>query len=411
MPLVFIYSICCNIKAQVMNRRENFSSIDYLQIEKFQSIGQVAFNRLEAAEFAGWDPFDALNSEFFNATPLRNNRVARLVWTQFFKRMPINLRRAAAVRKSVNAVTLSLASEIYRRQGHREKAKRLTAELLALRTAPTPTGSSGWGYPFPWQSKAFFVPRGAPNVIATAYAVRELAHWQNTSVEGVDVAIASAATLIAERFVRSSPVQSRYIAYVEESDAMVHNANLWGAFVLAVGAQVTGNHEWLELVDDAVSHTLSAQRPDGSWFYGEASHHRFIDGFHTGYVLEALQRISQILPDIHVRAAIDAGLSLYLGNFFETDGTSKYYDAQRYPIDGNPAAQAIITLDALGALPHHRGMATSIMNAAISNLWIEKKGYFAYQRTRKVFNKIEYPRWTQIWLALALSIMTFDEGP
>ena len=41
---------------------------------------------------AGHDPFDALNSRLFQATPLRHSRLARLVWTQAFKRSPVNLR-------------------------------------------------------------------------------------------------------------------------------------------------------------------------------------------------------------------------------------------------------------------------------------------------------------------------------
>src|SRR5918997_7152930 len=53
--------------------------------------------------YAGSDPFDALNSRVFQATPLRRSRVARIAWTQLFKRSPLNLRPLALVPAGRNA--------------------------------------------------------------------------------------------------------------------------------------------------------------------------------------------------------------------------------------------------------------------------------------------------------------------
>src|SRR5260221_7421008 len=50
-----------------------------------------------AHDFAGYDPYDALNSKLFQATPLKHSRIARLLWTQLFKRSPLNLRWLAPV--------------------------------------------------------------------------------------------------------------------------------------------------------------------------------------------------------------------------------------------------------------------------------------------------------------------------
>ena len=56
-----------------------------------------------ARRYAGSDPFDALNSRLFQATPLRRSRLARLAWTQLFKRSPVNLRPLALVPPGRNA--------------------------------------------------------------------------------------------------------------------------------------------------------------------------------------------------------------------------------------------------------------------------------------------------------------------
>ncbi|HEX8636002.1 MAG TPA: hypothetical protein VF703_17780, partial [Pyrinomonadaceae bacterium] len=56
-----------------------------------------------ARDYAGHDPFDALNSPLFRATPLARSRLARLAWTQIFKRSPVNLRSLARVPAERNA--------------------------------------------------------------------------------------------------------------------------------------------------------------------------------------------------------------------------------------------------------------------------------------------------------------------
>ncbi len=54
--------------------------------------------------YAGYDPFDGLNSRVFQSAPLlKDSRLARLAWTQVFKRSPINLRRLARVPAGRNA--------------------------------------------------------------------------------------------------------------------------------------------------------------------------------------------------------------------------------------------------------------------------------------------------------------------
>jgi polysaccharide biosynthesis protein VpsJ len=59
-------------------------------------------------DFAGHDPFDALNSRLFQATPLANSRNARLLWTQLVKRSPADLRGVARVPSERNPKGIAL---------------------------------------------------------------------------------------------------------------------------------------------------------------------------------------------------------------------------------------------------------------------------------------------------------------
>ncbi len=376
-----------------------------LTTTKLIAIANKLDDALHEERYAGWDPFDALNSQLFNMTPLRHVPVARLALTQLFKRSPYNLRKFAGVPKSVNPVTIALATEVARREGRSADASQLANWLVDMRIRDDGDGLQAWGYPFPWQAKAFYVAKNTPNIIATAYAVRELMNWRNNpAVPGAGDAILTAAKLVAARFSVTTEDNRRFIAYVPQSPAMVHNASLWGAYVLTAGVALGGPEPWLKLAEDAVSYSLAAQKEDGSWAYGEAKHHQFIDSFHTGYVLEALHRISRIAPHINVAEALARGTAFYLDNMFEADGTAKYYSRSTWPIDANPAAQAVITFNELG-LSDAGERSREIMAAAVRNLWLEDQGHFAYQKSARKVIAINYPRWTQIWLRVALSLL------
>ena len=133
-----------------------------------------------ARDYAGHDPFDALNSRLFKSTPLNRSRLARLAWTQLFKRSPVNLRPLALVPRERNAKGTALfalaALSRFRATGdeeHATEARRLLDDLLASRVV-TPDGHVAWGYNFDWQGRAFYAPRGTPTVVPTAFAVRAL---------------------------------------------------------------------------------------------------------------------------------------------------------------------------------------------------------------------------------------------
>src|SRR5688572_19815466 len=129
--------------------------------------------------FAGHDPFDALNSRLLRATPFTHSPTARLLWTQLVKRSPLNLRTLALVPAQKNpkgTALFALASlSRYRRlktvESERE-ARELLDELLRMRIV----GYSGaaWGYNFDWQSRHFFAPRGTPMIVPTAFATHAL---------------------------------------------------------------------------------------------------------------------------------------------------------------------------------------------------------------------------------------------
>jgi hypothetical protein len=357
--------------------------------------------RLESADFSGADPFDGLNSRVFAKLPFASLPIARLAWLQLFKKSPYDFRALAKVPPSTNPVTLALAARTYAVTGESEKMRCAIEQLVRLRSEHLRWGHGAWGYPFPWQAKAFYVPRDVPNVIATAYAVRAVSDC-STSGETQRI-VTDAASFVGTELVCQGANAARYIGYVPQSTTMVHNANLWGAYVLALAVS-RGDRSWRSLADAAIDYTVRAQTSDGSWAYGEAKHHRWTDGFHTGYVLEALQLCRNLLQRHDLAEPIARGTEFYLKSFLHDDGVVPYYADGRGPLDVNNFAQMVVTLKCVLPTPDWVALADRTLAAAIRELWCPELDAFAYQRRGRHINRIIYARWTQIWMMHALSL-------
>ncbi len=297
-----------------------------------------------ARQWRGDDPYDGLNSPLARLLP---GRWARQAWTQLHRRSPVNLRRLCGIRPTLNAKAVALFA-----MGSGDPKL-----LELLRSLRNPDG--GWGYPFPWQSRAFYAPAGTSNLICTAFAARALR---------CDVTA----------FVEKHLLRDGWITYIPGADTQVHNINL-------IGAALLGRRDCAEF-------SVRRQRPDGSWWYGEAANQRWIDNFHTGFCLTALQELGGF------EEATRRGYEYWDRTFWRADGEPLYYHNRRWPVDVHCCAQGILTYVAFG----DRAKANRVAQWTADNLW-DARGFFWHQRTRWGTNRICYMRWAQAWMYAALA--------
>src|SRR5713226_1349070 len=103
-----------------------------------------------ANDWAGYDPYDALNSRVFEALPFLDSRLPRLVLTQALKRSPINIRRLLLIPKKQNpkAIALFLSALIKLSRigmaNQEDLAELMIERLIALRSVDMPYWC--WGY-------------------------------------------------------------------------------------------------------------------------------------------------------------------------------------------------------------------------------------------------------------------------
>src|SRR5882762_8039977 len=114
-----------------------------------------------ANDWAGYDPYDALNSRVFAALPFLHTRLARLVLTQIMKRSPIDIRRLLFIPKTQNPKAIALFLSAFlklSRVGMTEAGdlvELMIEQLIALRSQGIPYWC--WGYSFPWQTRTIAV--------------------------------------------------------------------------------------------------------------------------------------------------------------------------------------------------------------------------------------------------------------
>ena len=367
-------------------------------------------------DFAGHDPFDALNSRIFQATPLANSRAARLLWTQLLKRSPADLRGIALVPAERNAKGIALFAlaqlATYRRVKTAE-AELQTRNLLAMLLSMKVEGSSGlaWGYNFDWQSRNFFAPQGSPTVVPTAFAARafiEAAHAFNDH-EYLDITRRVCDFLLRDlprTFVTETEV---CFSYAPDSNTRIFNASLLGAEVLACAGQLTEDAALCREAERAARYVINQQGSDGSWTYGTQTNQSWIDNFHTAYILFSLKRIiSACALGAEFEQALQRGFSYWKQNFFLADGWPKYYHDDPYPADAHAGASAIVTLLECRDLDETSFiMAQRIASWTIQNLR-DQRGFFYYQRRRFYTVRKPYMRWTQAWMLYALARLLED---
>jgi hypothetical protein len=378
---------------------------------------KVAIGKLlaycKANDWAGYDPYDALNSKILKMLPVLDSRIPRIVLTQALKRSPINIRPLLLIGKTQNpkAIGLILSALLNLKKlglaGEEGLAGVMVERLVALRSKGFPYWC--WGYSFPWQTRTIIVPAGAPNLVCTCFVANALldAYEQSEDPRCLSMAMSAADYIVNELFWTDGGRAG--FSYPQRSlRIQVHNANFLGAALLCRVYKHTREGRHLDAALKVARYSSTRQRSDGSWDYGEEPSQQWIDNFHTGYNLCALHSISRDADASEFDTHIRRGFEFYRRHFFRSDGAVKYFHDRTYPIDIHCVAQSIITLMTLKDLdPDSVPMARAVFRWAMKHMW-DNEGFFYYRVLRVFTVRTSYMRWSQAWMLLAMSTLLYD---
>jgi hypothetical protein len=359
-----------------------------------QEITRCAARLVETAAAGDWrgsDPYDGLWWRWPAALTAGPRR--RQVIAQLHARSPVDVRRLYRRERPLIPKALGVfgsAAVRLARLGGNEHLLEAAHDALGRLDADRASGERAWGYHWDVQTRWSFYRGGVPNVVVTAFAARGL----------TDGAEALAQPHLGERARNAAHwvledlylPDSGHFAYHAGSDTLIHNASLLGARVV---------HELLgapEPVVAALERTLSAQRPDGSWPYGEGI--EFTDSFHTGFVLDCLCALRDV--DSAVDDALARGADYYAERFFAGDGSASLWPGRRYPLDAHSAGTG---LSALAALVRHGHADPALLRlvAERTESDVVRRGHAIHRRYRLGHATVRYVRWCDAHVALGLA--------
>src|SRR4051812_39109172 len=170
---------------------------------------------LEAVDFTGWDPFDALSAPAINFAARR--RLGRRAAIQLFKRAPVNMRPLIRMRPQRHTKALALCVSAYStlaRLPGGDRFQPLAVDLAGQLAAKAVVdhGAIGWGYEFDVQTRWGFYSAGTPNAVVTAFAIQALLDTStlaDASSHFRELA-ASASRTVPDLFLVDSPQAPRF---------------------------------------------------------------------------------------------------------------------------------------------------------------------------------------------------------
>jgi hypothetical protein len=383
---------------------------------QLEAVVQKLHDNLRRNNYAGHEPYDGLESRLFKLLPLRESRHARLAMIQAVKRCPVNIRRFIGVPRARNPKGLALCVMALLRQNraqHRAENLREARELLGWLAEHQSKGFEGcsWGYNFDWQCKAFFVAKDAPNAVCTIFVARAFQQAYQELQDGSYLEIAERSCHFLRKYLLEERGDEANVKYVPDVATEVHNVNFLAAALLGEVAKHTNKADLLDTARRIALFSTRRQNVDGSWPYGEAPYQRWVDNFHTGYNLVALRQISRQVDEATFSKALRRGYEFWSRNLMTPEGIPKYYVNRTYPIDVHSVAQAILTY-----LEFANADETALQNAHKVSIWAlqnlySRSGSFYFQKRFWYTNRIEYIRWGQCWMFLALSTLLYFGAP
>ena len=345
----------------------------------------------------GTDPYEGLNATRF-AAPFRGSVTGRKILIQAVKRSPIDLRPMLEYPRDEARPGLPhwCRRTRFGRKTTSYETRSTSSRASAARTSPSPAGVTT------------SMCRRASSSIRAARRTRSRRRSPeprySTRYERTgDEALLEQAVGAGEFFLRHVPQTTRRDGRVLRlsrrrpyADPQRERPRLRAARTR--GATHAGRDDFLQAADAGVAYTLAHQEPDGSWPYGGEPHLRWVDGFHTGYVLDALRDVRRVRASaVHAgRRSTVASRSIAGRSSSTTERRSTRPDrptrstssasrrgSRPLPSAGDPWALTVYRF----ALQHMR----------------RPDGAFAFQRRRFWRNDAPHVRWGQAPMLLALT--------
>lgn len=369
----------------------------------------------EKTELRSFDPYDGLN------TPLRKLffkiRILERLWLQFIRLIAFNIRGIVGIKKMIHLKTvsdlLSASSILYGKTNDQKYLLKAEKYFIILRNMDLKQcNGSGWGLRFYFTTRFIQANESSANLFNTINVLNSLLDYYtiNKKLDNEESCIKIKKLIdvtinFIEKELGYTETESTLIwNYWEGLKTPVYNVNALMVGFLSRYKKMFNDNKYDGHIQKTLEFLKQGQNAEGSWNYSAGSEANFIDGFHTGYILEGLS-IAKLNGVLFDEAFFEKGVKYFLENFFTKDYLPKYYNKSLYPIDGQNFAQAIQTLYYLYKVNDTKDkIIDNVLEQTDKILWNEK-GYYNYMKTKYFSYTTAMDRWVNAPMYLALSYL------
>lgn len=374
-------------------------------------------NWLVRNEWKAYDPFDGLNSKGLSTLTF-NNHYLRIILQQSVRRFPLNLRPILGIKRETSSKGMGYCGLAYLKlyqatqKGEYLNKLRNCLDWLIDNFSQGYSGYS-WGNHFSYESRGGKIPLDLPTIVWTSLIANTFldAFEYLNELKYFDVAMSAGKFIINDIGRHKDSDKSICFMYTPQNshkpsvDGCIHNSNVLGGWLLARLYQHTKDSKLLSLAKESIEYTVKYQLPDGGWYYGEPLKFRWVDSFHTGYVLESIYGYTKATGDMEYSDKLKKGFRYFKSTFFKKDGTPNYYNYKTYPIDIQCASQGIQTLVNLREYdPSALELAEKVARWTTKHMQ-DSKGYFYFRKYPFITNKTPMFHWGQATMLAALSVL------
>lgn len=300
---------------------------------------------------------------------------------------------------------------LHQATGEQKYYERALHYLDVLWETRSPKGERfGWGYPFGWETVWGNFPPHVPLITTTPYGYEafEAVHAIDANPRWLDVMRSVAEHALRDYNETEHAPGIFASSYAPIDKRRVVNANAYRAFLLTAASHRFNAPEYWHQAQRSLEFVLHVQNTDGSWFYAHDGWDRFIDHYHTCFVLKALTKIERLTGHDRCRVAIARGVEYYFANLIDDRGLPKpFAKAPRlviYRRELYDLAEAInLSLLLRDRFPRFNELLAACIHE-LFHRWQLKSGAFPTRELLVGWNKVPMHRWglSIVFRALAL---------
>jgi len=269
-----------------------------------------------------------------------------------------------------------------------------------------------WGYPFDWVTRTGVMAAGTPLITTTPYVYEAFSYAHRIDgnerwLEIMQSVAEHAANDIKDREISADIASAGYNPL--DTEGGVINASAYRAFLLIGAAVQFSRDDYRQIGERNLNFVLSAQQPDGSWFYASDGVRDFVDHFHTCFVLKALAKIEALTGHEGCRKALEAGVAYYVEHLFDELGVPKPFSrAPRLTVYRQELYDYAECIN-LGSLLRGRFRELDDrLQTTLGDLlahWVKRDGSFRSRRLLLGWDNVPMHRWAQAQLFRSLCVL------